>query len=66
MGITVSSLLTLINGPQEIMIYDIDKDEDIYNGPISGYLPPVSCREVKSIDPVEQEGPRAGILVINI
>lgn len=66
MNITLSNLLDAINGPQQIILYDLDKDDIVFDGFISECPSSLRCRGVKSIDPVDSDGPRAGVIYINI
>lgn len=66
MGIMLCVLLSAFNGPQQIIIFDLEKDDVVYDGFISDYPAYLRCRDVKSIDPVDADGPRAGIITINI
>ena len=63
---TLYTLLDAFNGPQQIIIYDIEKDDIVYDGFISECPSNLRFRTVKSIDPVDSDGPRAGIIFINI
>lgn len=63
---TLYTLLDAFNGPQQIIIYDIEKDNIVYDGFISECPSNLRPRNVKSIDPVDSDGPRAGIIFINI
>ena len=66
MNISLYTLLTAFNGPQQIIIYDLNKDDVVYDGFISDCPSNLKCRDVKSIDPVDADGPRAGVIYINI
>jgi hypothetical protein len=66
MNITLCTLLDAFNGPQQIIIYDIEKDNIVYDGFISECPSHLKRQNVKSIDPVDADGPRAGIIFINI
>ena len=63
---TLYTLLDTFNGPQQIIIYDIEKDDIVYDGFISECPSNLRSRNVKSIDPVDSDGPRAGVIYINI
>lgn len=63
---TLYSLLFAFNGPQQIILYDLDKDDVVFDGFISECPSNFKSRTVKSIDPVDNDGPRAGVLYINI
>lgn len=66
MNIPLYTLLTAFNGPQQIIIYDLNKDDVVYDGFISDCPSNLRNRDVKSIDPVDADGPRAGVIYINI
>lgn len=63
---TLYTLLDAFNGPQQIILYDLDKDDIVFDGFISECPSNLKSRTVKSIDPVDSDGPRAGIIYINI
>jgi len=66
MNIMLCVLLSAFNGPQQIIIYDLETDKEVYKGFISDYPSYLRCRDVKSIDPIDADGPRAGIITFNI
>lgn len=66
MNIMLCVLLSAFNGPQQIIIYDIEKDDVVYDGFISDCPSYLKLRDVKSIDPLDADGPRAGIITFNI
>lgn len=49
MNIMLCVLLSAFNGPQQIIIYDIEKDDVVYDGFISDCPSYLRCRDVKSI-----------------